>query len=78
MNRESRIVRFDHGIRNLWRRNNGEGRHHSIGVLLANLAEQKSTHTRTRASTKRMSDLETLKTLTSFGFTSNNIQNLID
>jgi len=78
VNGESSIVRLDNGIRNFWRRNDGECRHHSIGILFTDFAEQKSTHTSTSTSTKRVCNLETLETIASFGFASNNIQNLIN
>jgi hypothetical protein len=78
MNGESSIVWLDNGVRDLGGWDNGKGGHHSVGELLANLGDQKRTHTRTSSTTKRVGDLETLKAVTALSFPTNNIQNLIN
>ena len=75
---EGGIVRLNDGIGHLWRWNDRECSHHSIGVFFANFADQKSSHTSTGTSTERVRYLETLETVTSLGFASNNIQYLIN
>ena len=75
---EGGVVRLNDRIGDLWRWNDGECSHHSVGVFFANLADQESTHTSTGTSTERMRYLETLETVTSLGFASNNIQYLIN
>ena len=37
VNGKSGVVGFDDGVRDLWRRNDGEGVHDSVWVLLADL-----------------------------------------
>jgi hypothetical protein len=59
MNREGGVVWFDYGIRDFWRRHDGECAHHSIGIFFANLGDDKGTHTSTSSATKRVSNLET-------------------
>ena len=78
MDGKSGIVRFNNGIRDFWRGDDGESSHHSIGVFFTDFADQESSHTSTGTSTERMCYLEALKTVTSFGFTSHNVQNLIN
>ena len=56
----------------------GEGTHHSVGVFLPDLRDQKCTHTSTGTTTKRVSDLETLETVGSLGLSSDNIQNRVN
>lgn len=75
---EGGVIRFDDSIGDLWRWNDGKCCHHSIGVFFANFADQESTHTSTGTSAERVCYLETLETVTSLGFASNNIQNLVN
>ena len=75
---EGGVIRLDDSIGDLWRRNDGKCSHHSIGVFFADLADQESTHTGTGTSTERVRYLETLETVTSLGFASNNIQHLVN
>uniref|UniRef100_H2YS70 Uncharacterized protein n=1 Tax=Ciona savignyi TaxID=51511 RepID=H2YS70_CIOSA len=44
MDRESRIVRFDNGVRDLRGGDNTEGVHDSVWVLLADLANKERPH----------------------------------
>jgi len=44
MDRESAIVRFDYSVGHFRRRNNGEGLHDSVRILLSDLGDQKSSH----------------------------------
>ena len=78
MDRQCRIVRLDHGIRNFGRGNNGESSHHSVGELFADLGDQQGTHTSTGTTTEGVSDLKALKAVTALSFTSNHIENLVD
>jgi hypothetical protein len=56
----------------------GESTHHSVGVFLPDLGDQKCTHTSTGTTTKRVGDLETLKTVGSLGLSSDNIKDSIN
>jgi hypothetical protein len=78
MDRQSGVVRFNNGIRYFRRGNNGESFHNSIGVFFSNFGDQKSSHTRSGTTTQGVSDLETLKAITTFSFFSNDVQNGID
>lgn len=78
MDRESSIIGFDDGIRYFGGWNNGESGHHSIRVFFADFADQEGTHTSTGTSTERVCYLKALKAITSLGFASNDIQDLVD
>jgi len=56
----------------------GEGTHHSVGVLLPDLRDQKCTHTSTGTTTERVGDLETLKAVGSLGLSSDDIEDRVD
>ena len=49
---------LDDGIRDLGGWHDGIGSHHTVGILLTDLGDQKSTHTRPGTTTERVSDLE--------------------
>jgi hypothetical protein len=78
MDREGGVVGLDDGIGHFGRWDDREGGHHPIRVFFANFADQEGSHTGTGTSTERVCYLETLETVASFGFASNNIQNLVD
>ena len=61
MNREGGVVGLDNGVRNLGRRHNGESAHHTVGVFLTDLGDQKSSHSGTSTTTEGVSNLETYK-----------------
>jgi hypothetical protein len=65
-------------IADLGGRNDGEGTHHSVWVFLPDLRDQKCTHTSTSTTTKRVGDLETLKTVGCLGLSSDNIENRVN
>jgi hypothetical protein len=75
---EGGIVWLNDGIGDLGGWNDGESSHHTVWELLANLGDQKRTHTGTSSTTKRVGDLETLKTVAALGLTTNNIKDLVD
>jgi len=78
MDRQSSIVWLNNGIRDLWRWEDGEGFHNSVWVLLSDLGDQKSSHTRTGTTTEGVADLETLKAVAAFGLLSNDIEDGVD
>ena len=75
---EGGVVWLDNGVGDLWRWDNGEGGHHAVGELLADLGDQKRTHTGTGSTTEGVGDLETLKAVTALSLTTDNIKNLVD
>jgi hypothetical protein len=75
---EGSVVWLDDGIRDLGRRDNGEGGHHAVWEFLADLGDQKRTHTGTGSTTKGVGNLEALEAVASFGLTADDIENLVD
>jgi len=69
------VVRFDNGVRDLWGWEHGERAHHSVWVFLADLGDEKSSHTGSGSSSEGVGDLESLKAVTSFCFLADNIKN---
>ena len=55
------VVRLDHGVGHLGRRYDREREHHAIGVLFANLRDEKRPHTGTGTASERVRHLETLQ-----------------
>ena len=55
------VVRLDHGAGHLGRRYDREREHHAIGVLFANLRDEKRPHTGTGTASERVRHLETLQ-----------------
>jgi hypothetical protein len=78
MDRESGVVWLNNCVRYFRGWDDGECGHHAVWEFLADLGDQKSSHTSTSTTSKRVCDLETLKAITSFSFTSDNIQDLVD
>ena len=78
MNGQSSVVWLDDRVRDLGRWDNRESRHHAVWELFSNLGDQQCSHTSTSTATKGVSDLETLEAVTAFGFTTNNIEDLVD
>ena len=61
MERQHGVVRLDDGVRHLGRRDDGEGLHDAVGVLLADLGDQEGAHAGAGAATERVDDLEALE-----------------
>jgi len=60
MNGQCGVVGLDDGIGHFRGREDREGAHDALGVLLTELGDEQSSHTRTGTTTKRVSNLETL------------------
>ena len=78
MNRESRVVRLNDGVGHLGRWDDGEGGHHAVGELLADLADEKRAHASARSTTERVGDLEALKAVAALSLATDNIEDLVD
>lgn len=78
MNGEGSVVWFDDGIGDLWRWNDGESGHHSVWEFFTDLGDQEGTHTGTSSTTEGVGDLETLEAVATFGFSADDVQNLVD
>ena len=61
MDGEGGVVGLDNGVGDLWRGDNGEGVHDTVGVLLTDLGDQEGAHTGTGTTTKGVGELEALK-----------------
>ena len=78
MDGEGGVVGLDDGVRDLGGWDDGESLHDSIGIFFSDLGDEEGTHTRAGSTTKRVSDLESLKAVASFSLLSGNIQNGVD
>ncbi|GMT14310.1 hypothetical protein PFISCL1PPCAC_5608, partial [Pristionchus fissidentatus] len=78
VDRKRRVIGLNDSIRNLKRGDDGERAHDSIGVLLADLGYQESSHSRSSSTSERMSELEALKAIASLSLLSDHIEDLID
>jgi len=78
MDRESSVVWFDNGIRHLGGWEDGESLHDSVGIFLSDLGDKEGTHTGTGTTTEGVGDLETLETIATFSFFSDNVEDGVD
>ena len=78
MNGQSGIVRFDYSVRDFGGRDDGVGVHDSVGILFADLGDEQGAHAGSSATSQRMGQLESLKTVAGLSFFANHIQDGID
>jgi len=78
VDRQCRVIRLDHRIADLGRRHDREGRHHAVGKLFADLADEQCAHAGAGAAAERVRDLEALQAVAAFGFTAHDVENLVD
>ena len=78
VDREGGVVGLDNSIRDLGGGDNREGAHHAVGVLLADLGDQESSHSRASASSERMGQLESLEAVAAFSLLADNIEDAVD
>mmetsp|Transcript_76585 Transcript_76585/g.206366 ORF Transcript_76585/g.206366 Transcript_76585/m.206366 type:complete len:211 (+) Transcript_76585:793-1425(+) len=78
MHGKSSVVRLDDGVGNLRGRNDGEGQHDAIGVLLTDLGDEQGSHTGTSATAERVSDLEALKAISRLSLLAHDVENRVD
>jgi len=77
MDGKGSVIRLNNGVRNLRRRNDRVCAHDTIGVLLTDLGNKKSSHTGSSSSSHGMSYLESLKHVTSLSLLTYNIHDVI-
>lgn len=75
---EGGVVGLDNSVGDLGGRDDGEGAHHAVGVLLTDLGDEECTHTGTGTTTEGVGDLETLEGVTAFGLTTDNVEDRVD
>ena len=62
----------------LGRWDNGERAHHAVGVLFADLGNQKGAHTRAGTTAEGVGNLETLKAVGALSFLADDIEDRVD
>jgi hypothetical protein len=75
---ESGVVGLNDSVGDLGGGHNGEGGHHTVGELLADLGDEEGTHTGTGTTTEGVGDLETLEAVTGLSLATDNIDDLVD
>mmetsp|Transcript_22884 Transcript_22884/g.55104 ORF Transcript_22884/g.55104 Transcript_22884/m.55104 type:complete len:396 (+) Transcript_22884:212-1399(+) len=75
---EHAVVRLDDGVRHLGRGEDGEGAHHTVGVLLADLGNKKSAHARAGATAEGVGHVEALQAIAALRLLAHDVQNCID
>jgi hypothetical protein len=78
VNREGAVVRLNNGVRHLGGGNDREGRHDTIGVLLTDLGDQKSSHTGTGTTTHGVGKLEALEAISRLSLLADDVKNGVD
>mmetsp|Transcript_100284 Transcript_100284/g.288094 ORF Transcript_100284/g.288094 Transcript_100284/m.288094 type:complete len:229 (+) Transcript_100284:449-1135(+) len=76
--RQDGIVGLHHGVADFWRRDNAEGLHDPIRVLLANFRNQQCAHAGAGAAAERVAELEPLQAIASLGLLAHDIQDGVD
>lgn len=61
----------------LWRWNNGEGVHNSVGVLFPDFGNEQCAHTGSGSSAERVCQLEALKAIASLGFLAYHLEDVV-
>merc|ERR1711998_90597 len=74
MHGEGGVVGLDDGVGDLGGGHDGEGHHHSVGVLLTDLRDEESSHSGSSATTERVGDLEALKAIAALSLLADNIE----
>merc|ERR1711935_219528 len=75
---EGGVVRLDNSVGHLRRWHDREGEHHTVGVLLANLGDQESSHTGTCATTEGVAELEALEAIAGLSLLTHDVENRVD
>jgi len=78
VDREGGIVWLDNRVGHLWRWHHREGEHHTVGVLLANLGDEKCTHAGAGTASEGVAQLEALEAIARLGLLADNIEHGVD
>mmetsp|Transcript_11881 Transcript_11881/g.30750 ORF Transcript_11881/g.30750 Transcript_11881/m.30750 type:complete len:467 (-) Transcript_11881:15-1415(-) len=78
VDREHAVVRLDHGVRHLGRREDREGAHHAVGVLLTDLGDEQGAHARAGAATERVGHVEALEAVAALGLLAHDVEDGVD
>ena len=77
VNGEGGVVGLDNCVGDLWGGDNGEGSHDPVGVFLTDFGDQEGSHSGSSTTTKRVTKLESLKTVTALSFLPDNVKNRV-
>merc|ERR1712057_48961 len=75
---ERGIVGLDHGVGHLGGWHDGEGKHHTVGVLLADLGDEKGSHTGAGATSEGVGELEALEAIAGLGLLTDDVKHGVD
>merc|ERR1712057_61845 len=75
---EGGVVGLDDGVGHLGGGHDGEGEHHAVGVLLADLGDEEGSHTGASAATEGVAELEALEAVAGLGLLAHNIEDGVD
>merc|ERR1711943_8629 len=75
---EGGVVRLDNSVGHLGGWHHGEGEHHTVGVLLADLGDEDGSHTGTSTTTEGVAELEALEAIARLGLLTHNIEHGVD
>merc|ERR1712048_1210839 len=75
---EGGVVRLDDGVGHFRGGEHGEGAHHPVGVLLADLGDEQGAHSRAGAATEGVGDLEALEAVAALSLFSDNVEDGVD
>ena len=78
VNGQSGVVGLDNSVGYLGRGHDGEGEHHAVGVLLADLGDEESAHAGTGTTTERVANLEALEAITRLGLLADDVEDGVD
>eukprot|EP01084_Bolivina_argentea_P311568 539346_1 len=78
MDGQGGVVGLNHGVGHLGGRDDGEGHHDTIGVLLTELADQEGSHTGTGTTTQGVGDLESLQAVAALGLLADDVEDGVD
>jgi len=74
MDGEGGVVWFDDGVGHFGGWEHGESFHNSVWIFLSDLGDKEGTHTGSGTTTEGVGDLETLETIATFSFLSDNVE----
>merc|ERR1711977_772103 len=75
---EGGVVRLDNSVGHLGGWHHREGEHHAVGVLLADLGDEESSHTGTSTATEGVAELEALEAVARLGLLTHDIEDGVD
>merc|ERR1712199_77498 len=78
VDRERGVVRLHDSVGHLGGWHDGEGEHHTVRVLLADLGDQQSSHTGASTATEGVAELEALEAVAGLGLLTHDVEHRVD